>query len=1322
MAVDGVLRFSTKIDADGFIKGTDKLSSKAIELKNKISAAEREVKNLTKELEQMADTPIKSDAIASLEKQVDKAKSKFNELTGKADELFNKVRSEQISMGFGDSHLDEILAENKEWQKLQEQITEADSALLRYERELESAKATESQITGKDTAEYAQKKQKIEDLSAQIEVYKAKLRETTVQEQATATSEKAVSKQTVNTAKIFQKLSKALKEVASRLKNAFKRTVVNSLKSLANHAKKTNSQMGILSKSLKRIKQAIAGLLLYKVLRGGLNGLTEEFNNLAKQSPKVNESLSALISSLEYLKNSLSSAFAPILNVVTPILTKFMDIISQVTNKVGHFIATLTGQTTYTQAIKVQKDYAESLDDTAKATENLEKENSNLASFDELNVMQQQDTSKSNDTGANSGTIFETVPTVFSDFASKLKEAFTKGNFNEIGQLVADKLNQAMKSIKWSKIRNTAKKWASNIADLLNGFVENLDWFLTGTTIGNGLMTAVDFAYSFITKSNWPSFGTAIGNIINGLISSFDASKFAKTLSNLVTGIFTALTSLIKTIDWEKIGDSIVSFLTNIKWEKIGNVAVNLIKAISKAITKVDFKAIGEAFRKGISKINWKGIWDGLVDVATNTIKAITDFFGLKGVSTSALNKALKNISKPISEIYEAIKDTMSKLLPPIINNLLPAIVNLAGDILKGITPIIKALTPVAETLINLVSSVVQSLSPVLPKIGQVIADAVNALTPIITPLAQLISDIVQFLAPVLDGILTVVSGICNFVGSITSVVGQMLGELVGNNEPTISTKLQEELDHLSQVSDDLVTVQNNIDSAIQGVDESLASTSDDLQYIDDLKNKMEELLEKSTLTDEDMTELNTIADLISEKVPDFQKTWDDMIEIDENGKITFKTNKDEMIKSIDNVISSLKQQYATEALREQYKELYEQQIQANKDVASATQEVTDKYDEYCYYSAARRLAEQDLQKVLEAGPDYEGDLAKAQEKAMETAEKARTEEEKYRGELEKAETNLLKTKGKQEELNEEMEKVSGITDVVSGSFDVATDSLDKLRDTFDEGFINADELKEQYNMTAEELYKSSKSMAERTNEGYTDGIEKGAEELKKSGVEIGDNVISGAKEALGIHSPSAEAYDLASYTIEGFTNRIDKDKSAENSMKKLMKRVLEAMKKTISNIDFSAIFTQMWNPLKIVLNNMLYGFENFFNYINYGLNSMINNLNAVSKSVGQTTGQSYWIYPNFSNISIPKLATGAYIPANYGEFLAVLGDNKREPEIVSPESSIKRMVTEAMTELGITGGGDINLTINLDGEPIYKDIIKRNNAEKKRRGKSLLA
>ena len=72
----------------------------------------------------------------------------------------------------------------------------------------------------------------------------------------------------------------------------------------------------------------------------------------------------------------------------------------------------------------------------------------------------------------------------------------------------------------------------------------------------------------------------------------------------------------------------------------------------------------------------------------------------------------------------------------------------------------------------------------------------------------------------------------------------------------------------------------------------------------------------------------------------------------------------------------------------------------------------------------------------------------------------------------------------------------------------------------------------------------------------------------------------------------------------------------------------------------------------------------------------------------------------------------------NYGEFLAVLGDNKREAEVVSPISTIKQALIEAMAEIGSTGdSGDINLTVNLDGEVIFNNIVKRNNAVKKRHG-----
>ena len=47
--------------------------------------------------------------------------------------------------------------------------------------------------------------------------------------------------------------------------------------------------------------------------------------------------------------------------------------------------------------------------------------------------------------------------------------------------------------------------------------------------------------------------------------------------------------------------------------------------------------------------------------------------------------------------------------------------------------------------------------------------------------------------------------------------------------------------------------------------------------------------------------------------------------------------------------------------------------------------------------------------------------------------------------------------------------------------------------------------------------------------------------------------------------------------------------------------------------------------------------------------------------------------------LGLPALATGTVVPANYGRFAAILGDNKKEPEVVSPLSTMKQAVLEAL-------------------------------------------
>jgi hypothetical protein len=69
----------------------------------------------------------------------------------------------------------------------------------------------------------------------------------------------------------------------------------------------------------------------------------------------------------------------------------------------------------------------------------------------------------------------------------------------------------------------------------------------------------------------------------------------------------------------------------------------------------------------------------------------------------------------------------------------------------------------------------------------------------------------------------------------------------------------------------------------------------------------------------------------------------------------------------------------------------------------------------------------------------------------------------------------------------------------------------------------------------------------------------------------------------------------------------------------------------------------------------------------------------------------------------IPKLATGTVVPANYGEFMAILGDNTRETEVVSPLSTMKQALKEALAESGGSGGGDIHIWLEGDAKGIFK-------------------
>lgn len=102
-----------------------------------------------------------------------------------------------------------------------------------------------------------------------------------------------------------------------------------------------------------------------------------------------------------------------------------------------------------------------------------------------------------------------------------------------------------------------------------------------------------------------------------------------------------------------------------------------------------------------------------------------------------------------------------------------------------------------------------------------------------------------------------------------------------------------------------------------------------------------------------------------------------------------------------------------------------------------------------------------------------------------------------------------------------------------------------------------------------------------------------------------------------------------------------------------------------------------------------------------------------------------YHSYDFDKNFDLPKFATGTVVPANYGEFLAILGDNKHETEVVSPLSTMKQAMKEAIAEMGggFGGNGDVVLPINLniDGRKVHKEIARINKQEIRKTGNNPL-
>ena len=225
------------------------------------------------------------------------------------------------------------------------------------------------------------------------------------------------------------------------------------------------------------------------------------------------------------------------------------------------------------------------------------------------------------------------------------------------------------------------------------------------------------------------------------------------------------------------------------------------------------------------------------------------------------------------------------------------------------------------------------------------------------------------------------------------------------------------------------------------------------------------------------------------------------------------------------------------------------------------------------------------------------------------------------------------------------------------------------------------------------------------------------------------------------------DIYNAASpYFKEKFKAAYENVKTAFSSIGSFFSDMANKVKAPFLSIAnwFKETFSEAWqNVLNVfskggtVFEGIQAGIDTIFKQTVNGLINGINNtlrrpFETVNTAIGALRGWELWTpwgdfypfnwLPTINIPEIPRLAQGTAVPANYGEFLAVLGDNKREPEVVSPLSTIKKAVSEALQEAGGNGGDiTVNLRADLDGKQIYKTVVRLNKDSIRMTGKNPL-
>ena len=1300
MAADGSIIIDTRIQTEGLSKGLNTIKAGMTRITAQVSKMGETAKNSFQR--QIATVNSLYQSYEKQERKVAELKSKLDEL-GKSkieteeykqisDQIkaletdFEKIESKQrewIDMGFPvdsgpvkelDKQLDEIWADMERLQNKQKEMQVSGSAYI-------DPKSTDAY---KNTLQkYDEESQKLERINGRLYSSYNNLKKK-VEEYQEKNNKLVLVMQ--NLQKAAARVGVVMKNIGSALKSAG-----SAVKSMVSAMKKAVESMFNFDKQAKCSKAGLDEVLGISLLFSGMSqainavgdGVKTGIQNLAEYSNTANTAMSSLMSSMTRLKNSFATAFAPILTTVAPILVKFINLMSDAVTRVGMLIAALTGQKTFTKAIGVQEDYADSLDKTADSAKKAAKEiKGYLSPIDELNryddgVNSAGTIGGNKYTDPSAGDMFEEVPITSSikGIADKIRKLIKKEDWEGLGAYIASGINKGLQKIydviNWNNVGPKITKFCDAFTRTFNSLVDHIDWDLLGRTVGAGINTLVNTMNLLITGINWKNLGKKFAEGITGLVHEVNWNNLGQLLGNMFMiswkifsgfvhnlpyadigkAVADALNGVFSTVSFSEIGDTLATglngafttlynFAVNFNWKQMVD---NIAGGINTFVSKFDWKGNGQKL-----EIFLNNLCTSLVGLAQKTNWEEVG----KGIGTF-----LSQIDwgKHLWQVIEAIKTTIGGLFDGLEEGgtagkiaafLGKAFIAVKIADITGIGSLVKLLIgAIGKKIIG--SEAVAALSGSLTSVlGKAASAAAGGFTSLASSLAPLVGT-----AGLIAAVATAaIVGTEKLAGFIETLQG-------GNGVLTQAGGYLH--DYAGAMSSSNVITQKQAEDLWKLIEADESAGKSNAEMYDSFIHKLAEYGISAEQAKAILEQYGAQAGVTGTFIEDMT-----------NKVLALGQGFSESAGQID--LSSLSAKEAISVLSDT---LYTLSLKGNE-FSGTYQGVRSQLQDT---GGSAKSAQDALNMVYtalkNAGVPLD-DLNAALGAEFPAATTAVTTA---------VDTNIV---GAQEKISSSMETAK--TDVENATSSMASDTK-----------TNTESVKRDTDDSFKEVTKTSKSEWKESYGAVKDALE----DMQRDTLEAMKNIMG------YIQSYWDSVVIDTNLTWETMSRKVDKELSnMAGSADIYGKQMADNLVRAIGGAETSIIrslnnIISRVNGMVGNINNSIAGIESGFTF----------SYNVQLPNGGRRFGNYHLTLPRVN--TVPYLASGAVIPPR-SEFLAVLGDQKKGNNLETPESLLRQIVREESGK-GQGDGNTYNVTVNASGRKLLDIFISEAEMRRNRNGKN---